>query len=215
MSNATATRKGRRLDGTPNKVFSEKIVQKHDDGTVTYEKTFNDENGERQVVQERRQPKKRGGGGGRGIDLTPNREFTPRKVKDNDDGTAVYVIPYNDENGVRHEREEVRTPKARGGHRKPDSSPSKVISGIKTERIANDTGDGGSNDVVMSVPYNDKDGERQDGYVILSVNSKGNLTAKVVQDKPEVYVRQRNTESADGSGSDNGGTDDSGEGSAE
>jgi len=191
MPNATKERKGRRLDGTPNKVISEKIVERHDDGTVTYAKVYNDDDGVRHTNTERRDAKKRGGGG-RSMDLTPNREFTARRKGENPDGTVTYVIPYNDENGVRHEREEIREKGTRGGHRKPDASPSRIISSIKSERIANSNGEAGTN-IVMSVPYNDKEGNRMEGYVVLSVNSKGDLSVKTVQDKPDTHVRQRKT----------------------
>ena len=191
MSTETATRKGRRLDGTPNKVISENLVKKHEDGTGDYEKIYNDENGKRQSKTERMSLKRRGGGG-RSLDMTPNREFTARIKSKNSDGTATYVIPYNDENGVRHENEETRTLKLRGGHRQPNSTPSKVISSIKSERIATDQGESGNN-IVMTIPYNDKDGIRKESFVTLTVNSKGNLTTKVEQDKPLVYVRQRKT----------------------
>jgi hypothetical protein len=191
MSKET-NRKGRRLDGTPNKVFTVKLIEKHDDNTGTYETTFNDADGVRHVETERIPLKKRGGGG-RGVDLTPNREFTPRRSDENPDGTVTYVIPYNDENGVRHERTEIREKGQRGGHRQPDATPNKIISGVKTERVAVQGADGvgGGTDAVMTIPYNDKEGNRFEGYVVLSVNSKGNLTAKVVQDKPEVFIRQR------------------------
>jgi hypothetical protein len=198
MTNATANRKGRRLDGTPGKVFSTKLVEKHDDGTGTYETVFNDDDGVRQTKTERITLKKRGGGG-RGLDLTPNREFTAIKESDNEDGTAVYVIPYNDENGVRHERREVREKGQRGGHRQPDATPAKVISGIKTERIASEDGNAG-NDMILTVPFNDKNGNRLDGFVVLTVNSKGGLSSKVVENKPAVHTRQRKAENAENAG---------------
>lgn len=129
---------------------------------------------------------------GRKPDTTPNKEFAAKKISDNDDGTVTYEIPYNDENGVRCTRTENRKPGKRGGKgRQPDRNPSKVISGIKTERIADPESEKGGNSVVLTVPFNDKEGERGESYVVLSVNTKGNLSAKVETDKPEVYVRQR------------------------
>lgn len=109
---------------------------------------------------------------GRKLDNTPGKTFAAKKTTDNGDGTAVYQIPYNDKHGVRQTRQENRTIGKRGGKgRSPDRNPSKVLT-PKFER-------GENGNLILTVPFNDKNGERTESQVVLSVNSKGNLSAKI------------------------------------
>ncbi len=117
-------------------------------------------------------------GPGRGrVDRTPNKTFPDQKIMDNGDGTAVYKVRWNDENGDRQEKLETKAIAKRGGKR-GDEEPKKVFT-VKQERL------GESNDILITAPFNDGDGTRTEAFVVLSVNQKGNLSAKVVNERPE------------------------------
>lgn len=98
---------------------------------------------------------------GRKPDTTPGKEFAAKKIRENSDGSVVYQIPYNDENGNRKFREETKMPGKRGGGRTADVNPNKVFTPT-FER--NDDGD-----MVLCVPFNDSTGNRTDGIIIVSV----------------------------------------------
>jgi len=110
---------------------------------------------------------------GRPVDTTPNKEFVAqaKKVRDNEDGTVVFAVPYNDENGIRKYREETRTLGKRGGHKKADAATCKVFTCLQ-ERTENGS-------MKLTIPYNDANGVRMIGTVFLSVNAEGLLEASV------------------------------------
>ncbi len=98
---------------------------------------------------------------GRGLDRTPGKEFTPKKLKDLENGKVLYEVPYNDENGVRQVRQEEREVSKRG--RKAGvtiSVPNKVMT-PKAERD--------ELDLVQIVPYNNGSGDRIEQKVRYSV----------------------------------------------
>lgn len=109
---------------------------------------------------------------GRKMDSTPNKnDFPPIKVLDNGDGTAIYKIQWNDENGKRCSKIETRPCDDKRGKKASDEA-GKVFT-VKQTRVE------GTGNMELSVPYNNLSGERVSGTVTLSVNKKGNLTATV------------------------------------
>ncbi len=104
---------------------------------------------------------------------TPNYEFPPVRVISHGDGTATYKIRWNDENGKRHEKLEVRPVKSSRRGRVASSDANKVFT-IKQSRLAD------SGNLKLEVPYNDENGERQTGTVTVSVNKKGKLSFTLV-----------------------------------
>ena len=111
-----------------------------------------------------------GGRRGRKADTTPNKKFNPVKVMDNGDGTAVYKVQWNDRNGKRCSK--LETMKCERKVRKGSDEALKVFT-IKQERVES------SNNIALAVPYNDQDGVRCLGSVVLSVTKNGKLSAKI------------------------------------
>lgn len=122
------------------------------------------------AVAEPEKKTKKTGHKGRQPNREPGKVFTAKKAKDNGDGTAVFVIPYNDDQGKRCFREETRKVGKRGGKgRKADSDPLKVLT-PKFERAPN------GKDLVLLQPYNDRDGNRKVGKITIRVVETGGLS---------------------------------------
>lgn len=109
---------------------------------------------------------------GRQPNREPNKVFTDKKIRDNNDGTATYLKQWNDENGIR-QSEEVTRECGKRGHKKRNSEPNKVFTNPKQIRETD-----GSLTCVFD--FNDNQGVRHQEAINLSV-VKGKVKPKVVE----------------------------------